>query len=412
MCPNEEASPTPSPHPHPGGRGSHEPSLPVVTLRRGEERRLRLGHPWVYSNEVAEGLKGLAPGVQVQVVDHRRGPIGVGTANPHTLIAVRLFTRGRKAVDGDLAGRRLVAARELRDALGLGHTYRWVHSEGDRLPGLVVDRYDGGLVAQSLTAGVDLLWPLILPALVEQANPDWVVLRADSAFRALEGLESRVEVAHGCLPGAPVAREGGLAYRFDPLAGQKTGFFLDQRENRARWRGLAAGHACLDLFCHTGGFTLAAAAGGASESLGVDSSEPALALARESAEHNGLAATCRFERGDGFDFLRRETRQWSRLNLDPPAFIKSRAKLKEGVAGYQRLNALALGRVSPGGLMMTSSCSHHLSVDELVKLVARAAGEVKRPVQILATAGAAPDHPTLPALPESAYLKTLLLRVG
>ncbi|HEX9591734.1 MAG TPA: class I SAM-dependent rRNA methyltransferase, partial [bacterium] len=142
-----------------------------MTLRKGEERRLRLGHPWVYSNEVADGLKGLAPGAQVQVVDHRGGPIGVGTANPRTLIAVRLFTRGRKAVDGDLVGRRLVAARELREALGLGDTYRWVHSEGDRLPGLIVDRYDDGLVAQSLTAGVDALWPLILPALVEQASP-------------------------------------------------------------------------------------------------------------------------------------------------------------------------------------------------------------------------------------------------
>ena len=411
MGPNEEFSPAPSPQPPPGGRGSNDPALPTVTLRKGEERRLRLGHPWVYSNEVADGLKGVTAGAQVQVVDHRGGPIGVGTANPHTLIAVRLFTRGRKAVDGDLVGRRLVAARELREALGLGDTYRWVHSEGDRLPGLIVDRYDDGLVAQSLTAGVDALWPLILPALVEQASPAWVVLRADSPFRSLEGLESRVEVVHGRLPEAPVAHEAGLAYRCDALAGQKTGFFLDQRENRARWRGLAAGHACLDLFCHTGGFTLAVAAGGASESLGVDSSEPALALARESAERNGLAAICRFERADAFDYLRGSERQWPRVNLDPPAFIKSRAKVKEGIAGYQRLNALALSRVTPGGLMMTASCSHHLSDDEFVKLVARAAAEVKRPVQILGRFGAAPDHPTLPAIPESAYLKSLLLRV-
>jgi 23S rRNA (cytosine1962-C5)-methyltransferase len=387
-------------------------SLPVVTLRKSEERRVRLGHPWVYSNEVAEGLKGLAPGVQVQVVDHRGGPLGVGTANPRTLIAVRLFTRGRKAVDGDLLRRRLESARELRAALDLGTTYRWVYSEGDRLPGLIVDRYDEGLVAQSLTAGVDLLWPEILAALIELAAPAWVVLRGDSPFRALEVLESRVEVVHGRLPGTPVAREGGIEHRFDALAGQKTGFFLDQRENRARWRRLCAGHPCLDLFCHTGGFVLAAAAGGARESLGVDSSEPALALARESAERNGLAATCRFERADGFDFLRDERRQWPRVNLDPPAFIKGRAKVKEGIAGYQRLNGLALARVAPGGLMMTSSCSHHLSGDEFVKLVARAAAHVKRPVQILGRFGAAPDHPTLPVLPESAYLKTLLLRVG
>jgi 23S rRNA (cytosine1962-C5)-methyltransferase len=386
--------------------------LPTVTLRRGEERRLRLGHPWAYSNEVADGLKGLTPGIQVLVVDHRGAPLGVGTANPLTLIAVRLFTRGRKAVDGDLLRRRLAAARELRTTLDLGETYRWVYSEGDRLPGLIKDRYDDGLVAQSLTAGVDLLWPEILAALVELAAPAWVVLRADSPFRALEGLERRVEVAHGRIPEAPVAREGGLDYRFDPLAGQKTGFFLDQRQNRARWRRLAAGHPCLDLFCHTGGFTLAAAAGGASDSLGVDSSEPAVALARESAERNGLATTCRFEHGDCFDFLRHETRQWPRLNLDPPAFIKSRAKMKEGIAGYQRLNALALARVAPGGLMMTSSCAHHLSDAEFVKLLARAATDVKRPVQLLGRFGAAPDHPTLPVLPESAYLKTLLLRVG
>ncbi|MGD2064133.1 MAG: class I SAM-dependent rRNA methyltransferase [Nitrospirota bacterium] len=388
-----------------------EPVLPLVTLRKGEERRLRLGHPWVYSNEVADGLKGLAAGSQVQVVDHRGGPLGVGTANPRTLIAVRLFTRGRKAVDGDLLRRRLETARELRAALDLGGTYRWVYSEGDRLPGLIVDCYGDGLVAQSLTAGVDLLWPEVLAALVELAGPTWVVLRADSPFRALEGVESRVEVAHGRLPEAPLAREGGVEYRFDPFGGQKTGFFLDQRENRARWRRLAAGHPCLDLFCHTGGFALAAAAGGASESLGVDSSEPAVALARESAERNGLTAACRFERADAFDFLRHERRQWPRLNLDPPAFIKSRAKIKAGIAGYQRLNALALARVAPGGLMLTSSCSHHLSDDDFVKLVARAAADVKRPVQILGRFGAAPDHPTLPVLPESAYLKTLLLRV-
>jgi 23S rRNA (cytosine1962-C5)-methyltransferase len=325
---------------------------------------------------------------------------------------VRLFSRGRRPVDGDLLRRRLATAADLRQTLGLGGTYRWVHGEGDRLPGLVVDRYEEGLVAQSLTAGVDRLWPQVLAALLEGAQPAWVVLRADSPIRGLEGLEARVEVAHGELPAAPAAREGELRFRIDPTGGQKTGFFLDQRDNRARWGGLCRGEPCLDLFCHTGGFALHAARGGATESVGVDSSAAAIALAAENAAANGLADRCRFQRRDVHDYLRQEDRQWPRVNLDPPAFIKSRAKLREGLAGYQRLHTAALRRVAPGGLLMTSSCSHHLAAADFIRMVARAAAQARRPVQLLGQTGAGADHPVLPVLPESAYLKTLLLRVG
>ena len=384
--------------------------FPEIRLRRGEGRRLRLGHPWVFSNEVAEGLKGLQPGAVVQVVDHRGAPLGVGTANPHSLICVRLFTRGRRPLDGDLLAGRLRQARAVRDGLHLGDTYRWVHSEGDRLPGLVVDRYDDGIVAQTLTAGVDRLWPELLPLLVELATPAWVVLRGDSPMRAFEGLAPRVEVAHGELPAAPVVDEGGIAYRFDPIGGQKTGFFLDQRDNRSRWAGLCVGEPCLDLFCHTGGFALAAAASGAAEVVAVDRSEPALALAAESAAANRLAGRLRFERADAFTFLEQEQRRWGRINLDPPAFIKSRKRIREGVAGYERLHLLALRRLAPGGLLMSSSCSHHLDLPTFLQVVARAASRAGRPMRLLAVSGAGPDHPVLPVLPESAYLKCLLLQ--
>ncbi len=389
---------------------SMDAPLPEIRLRRGEARRLKLGHPWVFSNEVESGLKGVAPGAVVQVVDHRSAPVGVGTANPHSLICVRLFTHGRRPLDRHLLERRLRQARAVRDRLHLGDTYRWVHGEGDRLPGLVVDRYGDGLVVQPLTAGTDRLWPELLPLLVEIAAPAWVVLRGDSPARGLEGIEPRVEVAHGHLPEAPVVDEGGLAYRFDPIGGQKTGLFLDQRDNRARWRGLCAGERCLDLFCHTGGFTLAAAAGGASEVVGVDRSEPALTLAAESAEANGIADRCRFARADAFTFLEQSVERWPRINLDPPAFIKSRKRVREGVAGYEKLHLLALRRLAPGGLLMTSSCSHHLDLSSFLQVVARAASRAGRPVRLLAVTGAAMDHPVLPVLPESAYLKCLLLQ--
>jgi len=384
--------------------------FPEIRLRRGESRRLKLGHPWVFSNEVDEGLKGIEPGAVVRVVDHRGGPLGVGTANPHSLICIRLFTHGRRPLDSHLLESRLRQARALRDGLHLGDTYRWVHGEGDRLPGLVVDRYGDGLVVQPLTAGIDALWPALLPLLVKIAEPAWIVLRGDSPARGLEGIEPRVEVAHGDLPEAPVVDEGGLAYRFDPIGGQKTGFFLDQRDNRARWRELCAGEQCLDLFCHTGGFTLAAAAGGASEVVGVDRSEAALALAAVSAEANGLADRCRFERSDGFTFLEQEQGSWPRINLDPPAFIKSRKRIREGVAGYEKLHTLALRRLAPGGLLMSSSCSHHLDLPTFLQVVARAASRAGRPVRLLAVTGASMDHPVLPVLPESAYLKCLLLQ--
>ncbi|RMF87723.1 MAG: class I SAM-dependent rRNA methyltransferase [Nitrospirae bacterium] len=384
--------------------------LPEIRLRRGEARRLRLGHPWVFSNEVAAGLKGVAPGEVVQVVDHRGAPVGVGTANPRALICVRLFTRGRRPLDDPLLERRLAAAWELRRRLGLGEAWRWVHSEGDRLPGLVVDRYGDGLVAQPLTAGVERLWPRLLPQLLARARPAWVVLRGDNRGRELEGLEPRVEVAHGELPAAPVVREAGLELRFDPVAGQKTGFFLDQRENRRRWARLCRGERCLDLFCHTGAFALAAAAAGAAEVVAVDRSEAALALAAESAERNRLAGRCRFQRGDAFAFLEQEPARWPRINLDPPAFIRSRKRIREGIAGYERLHHLALRRLAPGGLLLTSSCSHLLDREAFLRVVARAAARARRPVRLLATWGAPPDHPVLPALPESGYLKTLLLQ--
>jgi len=387
----------------------HTP-LPEVRLRRGDERRLKLGHPWVFSNEVETGLKGVAPGAVVQVIDSRGAPLGVGTANPHSLICVRLFTRGRAPLDRALLVRRLHQAQAVRDGLRLGDTYRWVHSEGDRLPGLVVDRYGDGIVVQPLTAGTDRLWPELLPLLVEIAEPAWVVLRGDSPARTLEGLDARVEVAHGSLPEAPVVREGEVAYRFDPIGGQKTGFFLDQRDNRGRWAKLAAGERSLDLFCHTGGFALAAAAAGATEVVAVDRSEPALALASESAAANHLADRLRFERGDCFTFLEQTEARWPRINLDPPAFIKSRKRIREGVAGYERLHTLALRRLAPGGLLMTSSCSHHLDLPTFLQVVARAASRTGRPVRLLAVTGAGMDHPVLPVLPESAYLKCLLLQ--
>ena len=393
-------------------------SLPALRLRRRHERRVRRGHPWVYSNEVdieRSPLTGFSPGECVNVIGHSGRPLGSAYVNPQVLICARLFSaEADRVLDGDLIAQRLGEALALRDALGWSPWCRLVHGEGDRLPGLVVDRYADVLAVQIGTAGMERARAAIVAALVEGLRPSAIVLRNDIPSRALEGLEQGVEVVHGELPERLVLEENGARFEISPLEGQKTGWYYDQRGNRALAAALAADRSVLDCFSYTGGFGIQAARAGARSVLCVDSSESALEQAARNAELNGIADRLERRRGDAFDTLRalrEDGRVFDLVIVDPPAFIRRRKDAQAGLEAYRRLNRRAIQVLAEGGLLVSASCSSHLGGDEHQALVAGAANDVGRWVQVLARGHQAADHPVHPALAESEYLKALLVRV-
>jgi 23S rRNA (cytosine1962-C5)-methyltransferase len=390
---------------------------PTVTLKGGEHRRVVAGHPWVFSNEVIMDAraKALTPGILVTVAAYDGRALGTFMFNPHSLIAGRLLSRDPAAtIDRHSLGERLERARALRDRL-FGQTfYRLVHAEADDLPGLVIDRFGDRLVVQVNTAGMELLLPELLAAFDEALRPAAVMLRNDSAARALEGLESYTRWTKGGAEGPVKLVENGVHFLADLGEGQKTGWFFDQRENRAGVARLAGGARVLDLYCYTGGFAVQAAAGGATSVLGVDRSEAALALATRSAALNGVAERCRFERGDAFGTLEALAGRGERFDIviaDPPAFVKSKKELNQAARGYRKLARLAAALVTPGGFLFIASCSHHMTTENFGEQVARGIGEAGRSGRILRASGAGPDHPVHPFLPETAYLKALLLQI-
>jgi 23S rRNA (cytosine1962-C5)-methyltransferase len=390
-------------------------SLPRVFLNAGGDRRLRQGHPWVYANEIRmdRQAKALPPGslAQLQRVDGK--PLAVGTFNPHALIAFRVFERDG-GIDGPWLEARLRRALELRRRLVSEPFYRLAHAEADGLPGLVVDRYGEASAVQIGTAGMEALLPGIVEALDAVLAPKAVVLRNDSPIRALEGLASYVRVAKGEVAGPLELEEGGLRFLADPLQGQKTGWYFDQRENRAWVAPLCRGARVLDLFCYGGGFAVRAAHAGASSVLGIDSSAKALELARRSAARNGVADRVVFEAADAFQAMQALARNGERFDVviaDPPSFVKSKKELAQGLKGYRKLARLAAGLTAPGGFLFIASCSHPVGWTEFQAEVAAGLDRAGRRGRIVRAAGAAPDHPVHPALPESAYLKTLLLNL-
>ncbi len=390
---------------------------PTVKLKGGEHRRVVSGHPWIFSNEVTmeTRAKALAPGSLVTVAAYDGRALGTFMFNPHSLIAGRLLSRDPAVpIDRQFLAERLERARALRDRLFGQPFYRLVHAEADDLPGLVIDRYGDRLVVQVNTAGMELLLPELLAALDQVLRPAAVMLRNDSAARGLEGLESYDRWAKGGAEGPVELVENGVRFLADVGEGQKTGWFFDQRENRASVARLAGGARLLDLYCYTGGFALQAAAGGAAAVLGVDRSEAALALAERSAALNGVEARCRFERGEAFGTLEKFHGQGERFDIvvaDPPAFVKSKKELNQAARGYRKLARLAAALVKPGGFLFIASCSHHMTVENFGEQVARGLGEAARSGRILRASGAGPDHPVHPFLPETAYLKALLLQI-
>jgi 23S rRNA (cytosine1962-C5)-methyltransferase len=392
-----------------------ETKRPTVALLPGHHKRSLQGHPWVYSNEIQMDVaaKALPPGSLVQLKTADGRPLGTATFNPHTLVAARLLDRDpARIIDRDFFAAHLRRALAIRSKLFDGPFYRLIHAEADGLPGTVVDRFGAVLVAQLNTAGMALLEGEFLAALESVLAPKAIVLRNDSPVRGLEGLEAEARVALGALDQPVELEENGARFRADLLGGQKTGWFYDQRDNRRFTARLAAGARVLDVYCFGGGFAVQAALGGARSVTAIDRSEPALALAAAAAELNGVAGRCTFHRGEAFAELGRVLDKGERYDLviaDPPAFVKSRKDLGAGLRGYRKLARLAAGAVAQSGFLFIASCSHNVTPEDFEEAVRRGLEDAERGGRILRSAGAAADHPVHPHLPETAYLKSLVL---
>ena len=390
---------------------------PIIRLQANRDRRASHGHPWVYSNEIAmtAEAKALSPGTLVEAQASDGRPLGVGFFNPRSLIALRLLDRNRGAViDSGFLATRLERALALRQSLYGEPFYRLVHAEADGLPGLVIDRYGPVVVAQLNSAGMDGLSEPLLEAIEAVMAPEVIVLRNDSAAREQEGLTRDVRIAKGVMDGPIEVRENGARFLADLSGGQKTGWFFDQRDNRAFMAGLADGRSVLDVYSYTGGFGILAAVGGAASVTVCDRSEQALALAEQAAQLNGAAGRMTFMRAEAFAELEKRVGQGERFGVvicDPPAFVKSQKDLQTGARGYRKLARLGAALVEPGGFLFIASCSHNMPVDRFSDEVARGIGQAGRSGRILRSAGAAPDHPVHPMLPESAYLKAQVLQL-
>ncbi len=390
---------------------------PRLYLKKNEERRIRAGHCWVYSNEVdnaRSGLAALEPGQNVTVVDHRGTWLANGYANPHSLICARVVSRRRERWLGpELLRERLHAALALRERLYARPYYRWVYGETDGLPGLVIDRYADVVVAQTNTAGMERVREELVDAINEIAAPAAVVLRNDAGVRRLEGLELYTETAVGSLPEHTLVEEHGLRFHVSSGHGQKTGWYFDQHDNRGRLPALVAERRVLDLFSYVGAWGIGAAVHGASEALCVDSSGAALELARHNAQMNGVGERVRTLESDGFDALNALHADGERFDvvvIDPPAFIKRRKESERGLLAYRRLNQAALRVLTQGGVLISCSCSFHLAREQFVDTLRRAGLKAGRSLQLFAEGQQAPDHPVHPAMPETRYLKAAFAR--
>ncbi len=402
----------------PPGRGScYLLSMDIagrIILQERQERRVRSGHLWIFSNEIASAEDTEGDGGLVEILTSRRTFVGVGYYNRHSLIAARLLTNRREEIDQRFFTRRVERALSQRQAARSDFiSGRVIYSEGDGLPGLIVDKYDDYLAVQILTRGMEKLSGSILAVLTERLKPKGILHRNDSPYRALEGLEPGISVASGEIPEEIQIEEHGLTYAVNLLDSQKTGFYFDQRDNRYLVRVNAAAQRVLDCFCYSGGFALNAATGGAKEVIAIDQSEAAVASAKRNAELNGLSDKVTFEQANCFDRLREigeAKEEYDVVILDPPAFVKSRQTISQGLKGYRDINLHAMRLLPRDGILVTCSCSHHVSLDEFLKMLRTAARDSRRRFQTLHVGSQAADHPVLLAMPETQYLKCVVLR--
>ena len=390
--------------------------LPALRLKRNEDRRLHAGHLWIFSNEIDTGqtpLPKFKAGELVRVLAHNDRALGLAYVNPQSLIAARMLETWKIPNTAWLAAR-MRTAMTLRDRLYPAPYYRLVYGESDGLPGLVVDRYGTSCVVQIGTAGMEQLKPQIQEALIQVVECEALLFKNDSAAREMEGLPSYVEAVKGNFDTPALVVEDGLEFQAPLLEGQKTGWFFDQAANRrALSKYVAAGARVLDVFSYVGAWGIRAAHHGAREVTCVNSSAAALELAAANAQRNRVKLVTR--KGDAFDVLEEFAKQGARFDvviIDPPAFAKRKKDLPKALAAYKRLNQLAIQVLAPEGILVSCSCSSHVSAEELQDAIAKAARGADKHLQILEMGGQAPDHPVHPAIPETRYLKAYFCRIN
>lgn len=382
----------------------------VIVSHRGEER-IRGGHLWVYRSDVLEARA--AAGAVVRVLAAGRRPRAIGSAlySDRSEIAIRMLARDERPIDAAFWRGRLEQAIAYRAALQIdADAYRLVHGEGDLLPSLVVDRYADYLVVQALSQGTDRLLPELVSHLIHLVGPKGILARNDPRVRLLEGLEQKVERLHGEVPERIAVREAGVAYEIDPWRGQKTGLFLDQRENRIAARRWARGR-LLDCFSYHGGFALAVA-GRCDAALAIDISEEAVAEIRANAHRNGVT-NIEARAANVFDELRELDRAgdgFDTIVLDPPAFAKSKSAIPKAISGYKEINLRAMKILRPGGTLITCSCSYNVDEALFGAIVQQAAADARASMVIVEKRMQSGDHPVLVGVPETLYLKCLILR--
>jgi 23S rRNA (cytosine1962-C5)-methyltransferase len=391
------------------------PPRPTVFVRPGHDARLRAGHLWLYRTEIAriDGNPEEGDAVAVRAASGRY--LGTGFLNTRSAIAVRLLTREDREIDEGFLAEGLSRAISLRTRMiPPAGACRLVYSEGDYLPGLIVDRYADLLVVQTLTLGMDRRRDLLVRLLADMVGPRGVYARNDPAVRRLEGLPKESGWVAGGGSTRVEIEEGESRFMVDIAEGQKTGFFLDQRENRTRVATLAAGVDVLDCFAYTGAWGIRAARHGAATVTGMEISDAAAALAEENAARNGCGDRCRWLHENAFDGLRRLASAGPSFDLailDPPAFVKTRSALAQGLGGYKEINLRALKVLRPNGWLVTCSCSYHVDEATLTAVVWDAARDARRRIRIVESRSQAGDHPVHPAMPETRYLKCLILAV-
>ncbi len=386
-----------------------------IKLKPKEERRLKAGHWWVFSNEI-DGLDtSIEPGTLVRVLASDGTQAGIGTFNPHSLIAVRLLHKGEGDLPEDFIFEKLDEAYTRRKEIGVRKYGRMCYGEGDNLPGLVVDRYGDILVVDVLTAGMELLKPQITKALQKIFKPKGIYYKNDSAFRALEGLTNTPEII-GEVPETVQIEENGVKYMVPIRGGQKTGFYFDQRENRAFLKPYFKDKLVLDLYSYIGSFGLTAALAGAAQVWGCDSSAAAVELAQKNAELNGVSDIAVFHRDDAERLLSAMKKgelpdQPDIVLLDPPAFVKSRKALPQAVGLYVKLVKMALEGLKPSGYLAFSTCSHHVSRELFVDIIRQGVSKSGVQASLIELRGQAKDHPVLIGMPETEYLHFALVQV-
>lgn len=392
------------------------PSFPELRLQRGEERRIEAGHLWVFSNEIDTArtpLGKFTPGQLVTVLSDRDKFLGYACINPHALICARILSRDpQHPPSRSLLVHRLQVALALRERLHDRPFYRLVHGESDGLPGLVLDRYDDIIVGQTATAGMEALRADIVGAVAKVIEPRRFIWKNDGGARELEALPSYVEAADGeALPAEILVEENGVRFQAPLADGQKTGWFFDQAANRRALLKYVPGKRVLDVFSYVGAWGLSAAHAGAADVLCIDSSAAALAaLERNAADNRLKVQTLKSDAFNALEALHRNGERFDVVVLDPPAFIKRKKQIPKGEAAYRRLNQLGLQLLTRDGILVSCSCSYHLSGDALLATIQKAARHTSRFVQVLEVGGQAPDHPLHPAIPETRYLKTFFCR--